>query len=57
MAVQRVANIERAQMLIEAASRSALQKFLHAWQPVLHPLKKQHKTVVRWLVDVDPQNL
>src|SRR5574344_729916 len=54
MAVQRVAHIERAQMLIEAASRSALQKFLHAWQPVLHPLKKQHKTVVRWLVDVDP---
>ncbi len=57
MAVQRVANIERAQMLIEAASRSALQKFLHAWQPVLHPLKKQHKTVVRWLVDVDPQSV
>ncbi|VUZ25301.1 primosomal protein N' [uncultured Comamonas sp.] len=57
LAMQRVANVERAQMLIEAPSRSALQKFLHAWQPLLHQVRQQHRAVVRWLIDVDPQNL
>lgn len=57
LAMQRVANVERAQMLIEAPSRSALQKFLHAWQPLLHQARQQHRAVVRWLIDVDPQNL
>ena len=57
LAVQRVANVERAQMLIESPSRKALQQFLRAWQPSLHWLRSQpeHKPVVRWLVDVDPQ--
>lgn len=56
MAMQRVANVERAQMLIETADRRALQRFLHAWQPWLHWVRSQpqHKGVVRWLVDVDP---
>ena len=59
MAMQRVANVERAQMLIEAADRRALQRFLHAWQPWLHWVRgqPQHKGVVRWLVDVDPLSL
>ncbi|MBS7350239.1 MAG: primosomal protein N' [Comamonas sp.] len=57
LAVQRVANIERAQMLLEAGSRTALQRFLQAWQPSLHQLRGQHKSLVRWLVDVDPQSL
>ena len=35
MTIQRVANIERAQMLVESPSRAALQRFLAAWQPVL----------------------
>ena len=35
MSVQRVANVERAQMLIESDSRVALQRFLAAWQDVL----------------------
>ena len=57
LAVQRVANVERAQMLVESPSRRALQQFLRAWQPTLHWLRSQpqHKPVVRWLVDVDPQ--
>ncbi|MBB6576779.1 primosomal protein N' (replication factor Y) [Comamonas odontotermitis] len=57
LAVQRVANIERAQMLIESPSRKALQQFLRAWQPTLHWLRShpEHKALVRWLVDVDPQ--
>ena len=53
--VQRVAGIERAQMLLESPDRRALQAFLAAWHPLLHALRREHKAVVRWLVDVDPQ--
>ncbi|MEP6790603.1 MAG: primosomal protein N' [Ramlibacter sp.] len=52
MSVQRVANIERAQMLVESASRLALQKFLAAWHPLLQATRE--KGMVRWAVDVDP---
>ncbi len=57
LSMQRVANVERAQMLIESPSRKALQQFLRAWQPCLHWLRAhpEHKGLVRWLVDVDPQ--
>lgn len=56
LTIQRVANVERAQMLLESPSRAALQRFLAAWQPVLHATRAQpeHKGLVRWLVDVDP---
>ncbi len=56
LAVQRVANVERAQMLLESPSRAALQHFLSAWQPLLHATRAapEHKGLVRWLVDVDP---
>ncbi len=56
MTVQRVANIERAQMLVESASRTALQRFLAAWQPVLFETRKQSefKSLIRWAIDVDP---
>jgi len=57
LAVQRVANVERAQMLLESASRPALQRFLAAWQPLLHAERSRHKGLVRWLVDVDPQGI
>jgi len=59
MAVQRVANVERAQMLIEATDRRALQRFLQAWQPWLHWVRGQaeHKGIVRWILDVDPLQL
>ncbi|RYF37247.1 MAG: primosomal protein N', partial [Comamonadaceae bacterium] len=50
MAVQRVANVERAQMLVESASRPALQHFLAAWQPVLQATRE--KGLIRWAVDV-----
>jgi primosomal protein N' (replication factor Y) (superfamily II helicase) len=52
MSIQRVANVERAQMLVESASRSALQRFLAAWQPLLHATRE--KGLIRWAVDVDP---
>ncbi|SDE77800.1 replication restart DNA helicase PriA [Variovorax sp. CF079] len=59
LAIQRVANVERAQMLVESASRAALQRLLAAWQPLLHELRRQPegKGVIRWLVDVDPHSI
>ncbi len=56
MTIQRVANVERAQMLVESPSRAALQRFLSAWQGVLHSTRQQPecKGVIRWAVDVDP---
>ena len=56
MTIQRVADIERAQMLVESASRTALQRFLAAWQPVLFETRKQgeFKSLIRWAIDVDP---
>ncbi len=52
MAIQRVANVERAQLLVESASRPALQRFLAAWQAVLQGLRQPG--LIRWAVDVDP---
>jgi primosomal protein N' (replication factor Y) len=52
MSVQRVADVERAQMLVESGSRAALQHFLAHWHDVLHATKE--KGVIRWAVDVDP---
>lgn len=54
--VQRVAGVERAQMLLESPSRAALQQVLTACQPLLHHLRTQpeHRSVLRWAVDVDP---
>ncbi len=52
--VARVADVERMQMLLESASRTALQRMLAAWLPGLHGLRAQHKGVLRWAVDVDP---
>ena len=56
MTIQRVANIERAQALVESPNRAALQRFLAAWQPVLFETRKQSefKSLVRWAIDVDP---
>ena len=56
MAMQRVANVERAQMLVESPSRNALQSFLAAWQEVLHASRSDPacKGLIRWAIDVDP---
>jgi primosomal protein N' (replication factor Y) (superfamily II helicase) len=57
-AVARVADVERMQMLVESASRPALQQFLSHWLPALHSLRRERKDaaqrVLRWAVDVDP---
>ncbi|MEJ8815923.1 primosomal protein N' [Variovorax ureilyticus] len=59
LAIQRVANVERAQMLLESASRAVLQRVLAGWQPLLHELRRtpEGKGVIRWLVDVDPHSI
>ena len=52
MSVQRVANVERAQMLVESASRTALQRFLAQWRPLLQA--SRGRGLLRWAIDVDP---
>jgi len=56
MTIQRIANIERAQMLVESPSRAALQRFLTGWQTVLQTTRQSPagKGLVRWAIDVDP---
>ncbi len=55
-AVQKVANVERAQMLIEAEARPALLRLLQAaTQPWLALAQKNRPNgLIRWAVDVDP---
>jgi len=56
MSIARVANVERAQMLLESPSRVALQRFLSVWQTTLQATRSQPacKGLLRWAVDVDP---
>ena len=54
MSVARVADVERMQMLVEASHRGALQQLLAQWLPELHGLKRQHRGLIRWAIDVDP---
>jgi primosomal protein N' (replication factor Y) (superfamily II helicase) len=56
MSMQRVADVERAQMLLESPSRAALQNFLNQWLPQLRELRSlpQCKGLIRFAVDVDP---
>jgi primosomal protein N' (replication factor Y) len=53
MTIVKVANVHRAQLLLESASRAALLATLRAWQPVLRSLKG----VLRWSVEVDPLDI
>ncbi len=62
LSIQRVAGVERAQMLVEAASRAALQRFLAAWQEPLHGLAqgahaRGPERIIRWAIDVDPLHI
>ncbi len=50
--VVRVANVERAQLLVESDSRPVLQGFLRAWASVLPKLATASR--VRWHLEVDP---
>jgi primosomal protein N' (replication factor Y) len=56
LTIQRVANVERAQLLVESDSRAALQRFLSAWQPLLLQSRSapEARGLIRFAVDVDP---
>jgi primosomal protein N' (replication factor Y) len=56
LTIQRVANVERAQMLVECDARATLQRFLAAWMDVLRSTRQrpEAKGVIRWAIDVDP---
>jgi primosomal protein N' (replication factor Y) len=53
MAISRVADVERAQMLVESPSRPALQSFLRTWVQRL----RQGKSRARWSLEVDPMDI
>lgn len=53
----KVANQWRWQMLVESAQRPLLQRALRAWLPEVLQLARQHRTVLRWAVDVDPAGI
>jgi primosomal protein N' (replication factor Y) len=53
LTIVKVMHVHRAQLLIESASRAALQATLRAWQPVLRTLKG----VLRWNLEVDPLDI
>ena len=70
MGVARVADVERMQMLVESASRTALQRLLALWLPALHTLRRAGSMkagtgaeagtvprILRWAVDVDPLSI
>ena len=50
----RRAGLERAQLTVQARSRTALQRFLHAWHERLETAGERK---VRWALDVDPLEL
>lgn len=53
MTMTRVANRERAQLLIESASRPVLQSFLKEWLIRLRAMK----TRVKWSIEIDPVDI
>jgi primosomal protein N' (replication factor Y) len=53
MTMTRVANVDRAQLLVESASRPALQAFLKAWVTALRGMKAR----VKWSLEVDPVDI
>lgn len=52
MRLARLKSLERAQLLVESASRPALQAFLGTWLPEVAAIKAAHD--LRWHLEVDP---
>ncbi|WP_234041146.1 primosomal protein N' [Advenella mandrilli] len=50
--IVRVAHVERAQLLIESASRPVLQAFLGYWLPLVQDIGRRHR--IRYFTEVDP---
>lgn len=53
MSLTRIANVERAQLLLESHSRPLMQACLRAWMRELRALK----TSVKWSLEVDPSEI
>ena len=53
MTMTRVHNVDRAQLLIESASRPAMQAFLKEWLAALRAMKSR----VKWSLEVDPLDI
>lgn len=53
MSLMKMANAERAQLLIESGSRLSLQAFLKEWLPRIRNLKPQ----INWSLEVDPVDI
>jgi len=53
MSLMKMANSERAQLLVESYSRPALQVFLKRWIPMLRQLKPR----LTWSLEVDPVDI
>lgn len=53
MAMTRIGDIERAQLLVESTSRADMQQFLKGWMTTLRSLK----TRARWHIEVDPASI
>ena len=47
----RVARLERAQLLVQSASRQALQAFVRDWRPQIEAIRPR---AARWSLDIDP---
>jgi primosomal protein N' (replication factor Y) len=52
--LERKAGFERAQLLVRASTRAALQPFLRSWREALSARDERR---VRWSIDVDPQEV
>ncbi len=50
--MERLKNMERGQLLLQAPTRQLLQQLLRAWIPMLQADKQASKT--RWALDIDP---
>jgi len=50
--MERLKGMERGQLLLQAASRQALQRLLKTWMPQLRTEKLSAK--IRWALDIDP---
>jgi len=53
MSMARIANMDRAQLLVESVSRPALQGFLKRWLAAL----REHKARAKWSLEVDPVDI
>ncbi|MBR7791078.1 primosomal protein N' [Undibacterium sp. FT147W] len=53
MTMTRVANVDRAQLLVESVSRPALQAFVKEWIATLRAMKSR----VKWSVEIDPVDI